>query len=311
MADKVMSMKEAIESFVHDGDTVFLGGFVAGETFAATHEIIRQNKRDLTVSRGGGLVPFDMLMGAGCMKKAISSYVWNPIFKPAHAFRRAVEKGIPQPVELEEYSLLTISLAYFAGALDLPFVATKSLLGTDIAKQSLIPAQRVKIVDSPFNGEQVALISPLKHDVGIIHIQRADKEGNAQAWGPMGANKWGINSCSRVIVSAEEIVPSEVIRKDPQRTIIPGFRVDAVVEEPWGSYPEYMAGYYDRDWKYFTWYYEATKTEEGFNSFLEEWVYGVKSWKEFLAKIGEARLNELKAGPWLSSPVNYGYCTTF
>lgn len=311
MANKVMSMQEAIERFVHNGDVAFLGGLVACEPYAAVHEIIRQRKRNLAISKGAGVLILDMLIGAGCVRRAITSYIWNPVYKPAHAFRRAVEKGIPRPIELEEYSFLTLGLAYFAGALNLPFVATKSLLGTDILAKSSLLAQRVKVVDSPFTGEPVALISPLKHDVGIMHVQRVDEEGNAQAWGPLAADKWGIGSCSKVIITAEEIVPSDVIRKDPQRTIIPSFRVDAVVEEPWSSYPDYVPGYYDRDWKYFPVYYEATKTEEGFNRFLEEWVYGVKSRKEYLAKIGQARLNELKAEPWQGSPVSYGYCATF
>jgi glutaconate CoA-transferase subunit A len=311
MANKVMSMQEAIERFVRDGDTVFLGGLVAGEPYAAVHEIIRQRKKNLAVSKGAGVLILDMLIGAGCVRRAITSYIWNPVYKPAHAFRRAVEKGIPHPIELEEYSFLALGLAYFAGALDLPFVATKSLLGTDILAKSPLLVNRVKVIDSPFTGEPVALIGPLKHDVGIMHVQRVDEEGNAQAWGPLAADKWGIGSCSKVIITAEEIVPSDVIRKDPQRTIVPGFRVDAVVEEPWSSYPDYMPGYYDRDWKYFPVYYEATKTEEGFNRFLEEWVYGVKSREEYLAKIGQARLNELKAEPWQGSPVSYGYCATF
>lgn len=308
---KIMSMAEAVERFVNNGDSVFFGGFVASDPYAATHEIIRQKKRDLTISKGAGLLVADMLIGAGCARRVISSYIWNHLFKPAHAFRRAVEQGIPLRVEIEEYSLLAFSLACFAGALDLPFIATKSLLGTDILTQKSFLNNKFKLMDSPFTGEPVAIIAPLKHDVGIIQVQRADEEGNAQAWGPLGQSKWGINSCSRVIVCAEEIVPNEVIRRDPQRTIVPGFKVNAVVEEPWGSYPDYMPGYYDRDWQYFPVYYEATRTEQGFNHYLDEWVYGVKDRKEFLAKIGHARLNELKAEPWQGAPVNYGYCPSF
>lgn len=306
-----MSMQEAVGQFVRDGDTVFLGGLVACEPYAAVHEIIRQRKRDLVVSKGAGMLVLDMLIGAGCVRKVITSYIWNPIYKPAHAFRRAVEQGIPHPIELEEYSFFTLGLAYFAGALGLPFVAAKSLLGTDILTKSPSLGHKVKVIDSPFTGEPVVLIAPLKHDVGIIHVQRADEEGNAQAWGPLAADKWGIASCSRVIVSAEEIVSSEVIRKDPQRTIIPGFRVNAVVEEPWSSHPDYVPGYYDRDWKYFPAYYEATKTEEGFNQYLEEWVYQVKSRKEYLAKVGKERLKKLKVPQWQGSPVSYGYYPSF
>ncbi len=239
---KVMTMAEAIEQFVRDDDSVFLGGFIAGEPYAAVHEIIRQKKRNLTVSKGAGLLALDMLIGACCVRRVISTYIWNPIFKPAHAFRRAVEKGIPRPIELEEYSLLAFNLAYFTGALDLPFVATKSLLGSDLLTQNSFLNHKFQLINSPFTGEQVAVIAPLKHDVGILQVQRTDQEGNAQAWGPLGQSKWGINSCSKVIICAEEIVPEGVIREDPQRTIVPAFKVSAVVKESWGSYPDYMPG---------------------------------------------------------------------
>ena len=311
MSNKIMTLKQAISNFVRDGDTVFFGGFVAGEPYSAVHEIIRQRKIDLTVSKAAGLLILDMLIGAGCTRKVISTYIWNHIFKSAHAFRRAVEKGVPHQIEIEEYSLLTLTLAYFAGALDLPFVATKSLLGSDILTQSSFLKHKFKVIDSPFTGESVTLVAPIKHSVGIVQVQRADEEGNAQAWGPLGPNKWGINSCSRVIVCAEEIVPTEIIRKDPQRTIIPDFKVNAVVEVPWGSYPDYIPGYYDRDWKYFAVYYHATKTEEGFNRYLEEWVYGVQNQEEYLAKVDQAKLDELKVKAWKGSSINYGCCTTF
>jgi len=306
-----MNMQQAIDQFVQDGDTVFLGGLVAFEPYAAAHEIIRQRKKNLVVSKSAGMLILDLLIGAGCVRKVVTSYIWNPAYKPAHAFRRAVEQGIPHRIELEEYSFFTLGLAYFAGALDLPFVATKSLLGTDILQKQLSMSEKIKVLESPFTGELATVIAPLKHDVGIIHVQRADEEGNAQAWGPLAADRWGIASCSRIIVTAEEIVPSEVIRKDPQRTILPGFRVNAVVEEPWSSHPDYVPGFYDRDWRYFAFYHEATKTLEGFSRYLEEWIYGVKSRKEYLIKIGERRLKELRAKPWQSLPVDYGHYPIF
>jgi glutaconate CoA-transferase subunit A len=306
--NKLMTLEEAIQSLVHDGDTVFLGGFVAGEPYAAAHEIIRQRKRGLTISKAAGLLVVDQLIGAGCVSRVIASYVWNPVPRSANAFRRAVEAGIPHPIEVEEYSLLTLTLAYFAAALDLPFVATKSLLGSDIARHSTFLGERkLKVIDSPFDGEKVLLVPPLRHDVGIVQVQRADREGNAQAWGPLAATKYGINACSRVIVCAEEIVDSEVIRRDPNRTLIPAFKVDAVVEEPWGSHPDYMPGYYDRDWEFSPFYYRATTTVEGMEQFLQEWVYQVKNRREYLQKLGENRLRQLQVGRQESSPVNYGY----
>lgn len=305
--NKVMSMREAVERFVRDGDTVYLGGFVHHEPYAAVHEIIRQKKKNLTVSRCAGITIVDQLVGAGCVDKVITAYVWNPVPKPAHAFKRAVEKGIPHAVEVEDYTVLTMNLAYFAGALDLPFVAAKTPLGSDIVSQrTFLGDDKFKIIESPFTGEKVCLIPPLKHDVGIIQIQRSDLDGNGQAWGILGDSKYGINSCSKVILCVEELVERDVIRKDPNRTIIPGCKVSAVVEEQWGGHPSYITGYYDFDWSYFLYYDEATKKLEGFEEYLEKWVYGVKDRQDYLKLVGEEKLQKLKAGIQTSGQVNYG-----
>jgi len=302
-----MSMKEAIECFVRDGDTIYLGGFVQHEPYAAVHEMIRQKKKNLTISKCAGLTSIDLLIGAGCVDKLIITYLWNPIPKPAHAFKRAIEQEIPHHIEIEDYTVLTLNLAYFAGALDLPFVAAKTPLGSDLVSHSTSSGNnKYKIIDSPFNGEKVCLVSPLKHDVGIIQIQRADINGNGQAWGILGDSKYGINSCSKVILCVEEIVGEEEIRKDPNRTIIPGFKVNAVVEEPWGGHPLYVTGYYDLDWDYFLYYEESTRTLAGFEKYLEEWVYGVKDWKGYLELLGKERLEKLQADSRLSGRVNYG-----
>ncbi len=312
MKSKIMTMREAIRAFVNDGDVVYLGGFLQHEPYAAVHEIIRQEKRRLTVTKSAGMIALDQMIGAGCIDKVISTYIWNPLPKPAHALRRCVEKEIPHKIQMEDYSFLSLTLAYFAGALDLPFVATKTLLGSDFTKHSsFLGENKLKIVESPFNGEKVCLIAPLKHDVGIIQVQRVDKEGNAQAWGLMGDSKYGINSCSKVIICAEEIVDTEVIIKDPSRTIIPGFKVNAVVEEPFGAHPSYVSGYYDMDWRYFSFYDKATETLDGFEDYLKEWVHGVKDRSEYMKKIGKKTLEDLKPGPWSGSPVDYGYCGRF
>jgi glutaconate CoA-transferase subunit A len=306
--DKRMPLAEAIRRFVQDGDRVYLGGFVHGEPYAAGHEIIRQGKRDLTLSTAAGTILADQLIGAGCVGRLITSYCWNPLPATAHAFRRAVERGIPRPIELEEYSFLGLSLAYLAGALDLPFVATRTMLGTDLVKhRGFLGEAKLKVVDSPFGDGKVCLIGPLKHDVGIVQLQRADLFGNAQAWGLLAATKYGLGSCRQVIVCVEELVEPEVIRQDPNRTILPGFRVCAVVEEPWGAHPAYVQGYYDRDWRYAAQYAEVTKTEEGFRAFLQEWVVDVKDRQHYLKKLGEVAMARLRGGPAsLPQPIPYG-----
>lgn len=307
MTGKLMDMSEAVSRYVKDGDTLHVGGFVHGVPNSAVHEIIRQRKKNLTVSTLGGTLFMDQLIGAGCVDRVITCYIWNNVPLPAHAFRRAVEKGIPKKVEIEEYSLLGMNLSYYAGAVGLPFVATKSMLGTDfVEKRGFLGEKKLKVVDSPFDGQKVCLIPQLRHDVGVLQVQRADKEGNAQMWGFFGGIKYGILSCDRIIISAEEIVESKVIGKDPNRTIVPGYRVSAVVEEPWGAHPEYVQGYYDRDWEFFPHYERLTKTEEGFQQFLQDWVFDVADRREYLKKLGKKRLNMLKAKKYKSGPVNYG-----
>ena len=305
-------MKDAIQKFVGDGDTVYLGGFIQGEPYAAIHEIIRQRKKELTISKAASIIHIDMLVGAGCVKRLITTYFWSPVPKPCHAFRRAMEQQIPHPVELEEYPLLAITLAYFAGATGLPFVATKTMLGTSFTQyHSFLGEEKFKVIDSPFDGQKVCLIPALNHDVGIIQAQRADEWGNTQAWGLLASTKHGIHSCKNIIVCVEEIVPSEVIKQDPNRTIVPGFRVNAVVKEPWGSYPSYIQGYYDRDFRFFSAYERATRTEEGFKKYLDKWVYRVEGRAEYMKMIGPERMEKLKISPKESIPVNYGNYTSF
>lgn len=312
MENKVMTMKEAIERFVNDGDTVYFGGFLHHEPFAAVHEIIRQGKKDLTISTGAGTVFVDLLIGAGCVKKLIASYVWNPVPTNAYSFRRAIEKGIPHPIEIEEYSLLSITLAYFAGALKLPFVATKTMLGTGfVDHRGFMGEQKLKVIESPFDGQKVCLIPPLRHDVGIIQLQRADDQGNAQAWGLLGPTRHGLNSCDKIIICAEEIVDRKLIMKDPNRTITPSFRACAAVEEPWGAFPTYIQGYYDRDWHYIASYAKQTKTLEGFEKYLKEWIFGVKDRSEYVEKLGKDRFEALRGTKQESTPVNYGFYDRF
>jgi glutaconate CoA-transferase subunit A len=305
-------MDEAIRRFVRDGDSVYIGGFIHGEPYAAIHEIIRQGKRDLTLSCGAATIFADQLIGAGCVRRLITSYCWNPVPDAAHAFRRAVEHSIPCPVELQEYSLLGLSLAYFAGALDLPFVATKSMLGTGFLEHpGFLGDAKLRVMDSPFGDGKVCLVGPLRHDVGIVQLQRADRFGNAQAWGLLGPTKYGLHSCQRVIVCVEELVDEELIFRDPSRTILPGFRVCAVVEEPWGAHPSYVQGYYDRDWRFAAQYAKATASLEGFTAHLQEWVLGVKDRKAYLETLGRKRLAALKGRVRKSGVVNYGLYDRF
>ncbi len=233
-----------------DGDTLYLGGFIQNEPFAAAHEIIRQGKKGLTVSKCAGVTVTDQMIGAGVVTHLITSFTWNPLPGTAHCFVRAVTRGVPHPIQLEEYPIFALNLAFFAGSMGLPYVATKTLLGSgfDGEKSNSGVRNRLRFEHSPFTGERVCLVPPIKHDVGIIQVQRSDPYGNAQVWGMTGETRYGIQSCDRIIICAEEIVETDVITRDPNRTLVPAFRVQAVVEEPWGGHPQPLAGCYDMDW---------------------------------------------------------------
>ncbi len=306
--EKLLSMRDAIGKFVKSDDTVYLGGFLYPEPFAAIHEILRQGKKNLTLSRVGGMLPVDQMIGAGAVKRLITSFTWNPLPTTAHCFVRAVTHGIPHPIEVEEYSLLALNLAYFAGAMDLPYIASKTVLGSgfDHGRNDSGAKNMLRFEESPFNGERVCLVPPIKHDVGIMQVQRSDPFGNAQAWGMAGESRYGIQSCDKIIICAEEIVSNDTIMSDPNRTLVPGFRVSAVVEEPWGSHPAPMTGHYDQDWLYYAYYERETKTEELLRNFLKKWVYGVKGRAEYLKLLEEERLKKLCPKPFRSTAVSYG-----
>lgn len=308
---KLMPMFEAVDRYVSDGDVLYLGGFIQHEPFAAAHEIIRQGKKDLTVSKCAALLLVDQMIGAGVIKHLITAFIWNPLPSTAHCFVRAFTKEVPHRLEIEEYSILALNLAYFAGSLDLPYLATKTTLGSGFDREQHDSGvkNRLRFEKSPFTGERVCLVPPIKHDVGIIQVQRCDPYGNAQAWGMLGETRYGLQSCEKVIICAEEIVDTDVVTRDPNRTLVPAFRVSAVVEEPWGGHPAPMAGYYDMDWPYNAYYEKETRTEELFQSFLKKWVYGPRDRKDYLKLLGEERLEGLRPERFESDPVSYGKLT--
>jgi glutaconate CoA-transferase subunit A len=299
---KQMSMREAIAAFVHDGDTVAIEGFTACICFAAAHEIIRQGRRDLTLCRMTPDLVYDMLVAAGCARKLVCSYIGNPGVGSLHAIRRAVEKGIPAPLELEEYSHFGMVARYTAGAYGLPFFPLRSYQGSDLPRVN----PHIRSVESPYGDGTVAVVPPLKPDVTIVHAQRADPEGNTHLWGLLGVQKEAAFAARHVIVVVEEIVPTEVIRSDPNRTMIPGLIVDALVHEPYGAHPSYVQGYYDRDNAFYLRWDEISRDEASTRRWLEEWVYGVPDRAAYVAKMGAEAWERLRPGEAFAYPVNYG-----
>ena len=299
---KRMTMREAIDRFVHDGDVVVIEGFTHLICFAAAHEIIRQRRRDLTVCRLTPDVIYDQLIGAGCVRKLIFSWAGNPGAGPLYALRRAVEQGIPNSIELEEYSHYGMVARLTAGAAKLPFYPLRNYKGSDLPRANPL----IKTVTCPFTGEELAAVPALNPDTAIIHAQRADENGNAQIWGLIGVQKEAAFAASNTIVVAEEIVSESVIRSDPNRTLIPGMIVSAVVHEPFGCHPSFAQGFYDRDNDFYVRWREISHDEKLFNRYLEEWVYGVRDRGEYVRRMG-AELERLKARPQYCEPVNYGY----
>src|SRR6266700_2269163 len=299
---KVMSMRDAVSRFVHDGDSVVIEGFTHLICFAAGHEIIRQGRRDLTLARLTPDLIYDQLIAAGCARKLVFSWAGNPGVGSLHAFRRAVEGKSAGELEIEEYSHFGMVARFSAGAARLPFWPLRNYMGTDLPTAN----PRIRSVTCPYTGEALATVPALNPGVTIVHAQRADAAGNTQMWGLVGVQKEAAFASQRVIVVVEELVDERVIRSDPNRTVIPGMIVSAVVVEPWGAHPSYAQGYYDRDNDFYVSWEAISRDRAELAHYLDEFVYGVQGRAEYMAK--QPRLLErLKAGEQRCAGVNYGY----
>jgi glutaconate CoA-transferase subunit A len=302
MTTKLLSMHDAVARHVRDGVSLAIEGFTAFICFAAGHEIIRQRKKDLTLIRMTPDVIYDQMIAAGVARRLVFSYLGNPGVGPLNCIRRAVEQGIPAPLEIEEYSHFGMVGRYVAGATRLPFYPLRSYVGSEMPGAN----PEIKFVRSPYGDEEVAVVPPLNPDVAFIHAQRADAEGNTQVWGLLGVQKEVAFSASRVIVVVEEIVDESVIRADPNRTLIPGLIVDAVVLEPFGAHPSYVQGYYDRDNAFYLEWDSISRDRAATEAWLDQWVYGVSGREEYARKLGPEAIERLKPVPSFSAPVNYG-----
>jgi glutaconate CoA-transferase subunit A len=305
LEQKIFSMKEAVSRFIEDGDSIAMGlALEAAIPFAVGHEIIRQEKKDLTLIGPISDMLFDQLIGSGCVKKVIAAWVGNVIMGVGYNMRRAVEVGVPRKIEVEDHTNFTISLALHAGALGIPFIPTKSLLGTGMMSGE----HPFKEMECPYTNERLALVPALKPDVAIIQAQRTDEDGNIHFWGGSGVTKEAALAARKVIVVVEEVVSKKVIRRDPNRTLIPGFLVHAIIPEPWGAHPSPIQGYYNRDHEKYTFYHHESKQREGYLKWLEKWVLGVKDRREYLTLVGEEKMKSLLVKHHRKSmPVEYGF----
>ena len=294
-------MREAVAAHVHDGDTVVIEGFTHLICFAAGHEIIRQRRRDLVLCRLTPDLIYDQMIAGGCARKLVFSWAGNPGAGSLHAFRRAVEGKGGAPLELEEYSHFGMVGRLCAGAARLPFWPMRNYMGTDLPAAN----PRIATVECPYTGERLATVPALNPDVTIVHAQRADAQGNTQIWGLLGVQKEAAFASGRVIVVVEELVDEQVIRADPNRTLIPGLVVDAVVVEPWGAHPSYAQGYYDRDNEFYVQWEGISRDPAALGRYLDEFVHGVRDRSEYVARCGG--LERLRADARVCAGVNYGF----
>jgi glutaconate CoA-transferase subunit A len=315
-------MRDAVAVNVHDGDVVAIEGFTHLICFAAGHEIIRQRKRDLTLARLTPDLIYDQMVAAGTARKLVFSWLGNPGVGGLHAIRRRVEvpageaptghaptghapagRADEPPLELEEYSHFGMVGRYTAGASNLPFFPLRSYFESDLPKVN----PQIRPIRSPYGEETVYAVPPLRPDVTVVHAQRADAEGNTQMWGLLGCQKEAAFAAERVIVVVEDLVDESVIRADPNRTVIPGLIVDAVVVEPWGAHPSYVQGAYDRDNTFYRDWDAISREAASTDAWLDEWVYGVSGRAEYMAKLGAERVAGLRpSGSAPSGSVDYG-----
>ena len=305
---KVMPVAEAVRKYVKDGIRLRSGGIGLRKPFAFTYEIMRQRVKDLTFLLSGWTEDADMLLGTGQLAKLEGSYLGLEAFGLANNYRRAMEKGVPRRPVIEEYSNFGMTMRFMAEAMGLPFMPIRSHLGSDLLRVESFRHPKAHVMDDPFgSGAKVALLPACPADVALVHAQRADADGNVQVWGQLGDDLWGTLSGKQIVASVEEVVDSDVVRRDPNRTMVPAFRVTAIVPAPFGAHPYQCQGYYDLDAAFRKMYADMARTREGFEAFLEEWVYGVDGHDAYLRKLGEERLGKLRAKKILSDPVSYGY----
>jgi len=296
---KIETLSSAISKYVKNGDCIYAAGFTHLIPFAAGHEIIRQGIRDLVLARATPDLIYDQIIAAGLAQKVIFSYMGNPGVGSLRAARTAIENG---SLQWEEYSHFSMISRLQAGATGIPFIPMNPTAAGDL---EMANPQYRKVID-PYSGNEVVVVPALKPDVAIVHVQRADSNGNAHIWGIIGEQKEAAFAADRVILTTEEIVDECVIRSDPNRTLIPGFIVDAVCHVPFCAHPSYTQGYYDRDNDFYIEWDQISSSQKLIQAYLDEWVLGVKDRNEYWKKLGPAVHDRLSIPIQQSTPVNYG-----
>lgn len=308
IADKLMTLEEAVKRFIKDGSQLAIGGFtITRNPMAVAYEIARQRVKDIHLvchSHGQAL---DVLIGAGCVKRLEIAYGGNGRYAPTCVrFKKAVQRS---EIEFEDYSNYQMTLRFLAGALSIPFIPTKSGLGSDlmnyegfskeVRKEEKVANKKYAKVQNPFSEEEdeLVLLPALTPDVTILHVQYVGEDGTVRIKGLTFADIEQAKAADKVIVTCEEIVPRSFIRSDPDQNSLPPFFVDAIVKVPYGAHPTAVFNFYDYDPKHLNLYRKMAGDDAMFKEYLDEWVYGVRSWEDYLSKVGAETLVTIKANP--------------
>lgn len=311
---KIMSASEAISRFVHDGDHLVIGNYTVGTCAELVFEVARQKRKDITLYSQSGVFDVEILVGSGCVSRLVSTYVYRAGGKNGGS---AVERALKDDTLLmEDYTNFEYNARLVAGMHGFTFMPVlEGVMVTDLyKKRSFMGDDKFRTLECPYTGKQLVTVPAANPDVCIVHVQRADAQGNAQYWGALGSVAAAALASKRIIVSCEEIVEHDVIQSSPQLTIIPAYRVDAVVEVPWGAHPTEVLGYYNLDRFQYAMFFTADTSGEGLDAWMDEWVFGCRDREAYIdhyaAKFGSGMLEAIKSKPFYSAPADYGSAFT-
>ena len=314
MEDKVTTAKDAISRLVRDGDEVVIGNYTVGTCYDLVTEIVRQKKKGLTIYSQSGVFDVELLIAGDCVSRVVSTYCLRSGGRNGGSMLERYQRS--GRIEVEDYTNFTYNARLTAGAQGYSFLPVlPGIMASDVFKvRDFMGEKKFGVVKCPFTGRDIPVVPAANPDVCVVHVQRADKFGNAQYWGALGSVAWACLASKKVIVSCEEIVDHEIIKASPHNTILPGFRVDALIEEPWGAHPAELSGCYNLDVLFWAMMDLANRSEENFKTWMKEWVYDLPNRSAYLEhyveRFGRAPFDTLRARPYYSAPVNYGSAFT-
>ena len=311
---KVMSVKEAVSQFVSDGDELVIGNYTVGSCADLVYEVVRQGRKGLTLYSQSGIFDIEVLVGAGCAEKLVTTYVLRPAGRRGgSAVERALQDG---SMQMEDYTNFQYNARLTAGMHGFSFMQVlEGAMATDLfRKRSFLGDGKYRVIECPYTGKNILTVPAANPDVCIVHVQRCDKFGNAQYWGALGSVAAAALASKRIIVSCEEIVDHDIIQSSPHLTIIPAYRVNAVCEVPWGAHPTEVLGYYNVDQFMYGLFVTMDATADGLKTWMDEWVYGCEDRiayiDHYVKKFGSRNLDNIRCKPYYSAPANYGSAFT-